>query len=1277
MSVWRPLSLCVLLCLTLAALPSFAAAPFEMIVAGELAYGVPHDVAIQGNYAYVAAQGAVSVLDISNPSHPVQIAAIDTPGSAEGIAISGTYAYVADWDSGLRIVNIAIPAQPVEVGHYDTPGFAYGVAVQGNYAYVADHAAGLEIINVTTKSNPTLAGRYDTPGYAWNVAVSGDYAFVADGFAGLLVLDVSNPASPVVADSCTATDRVMDVAVSGDYAYLADGTAGLRVVGFDAGPPLSLTCNTGSLALAGRALGVFVSGDLVYLASDSAGLHVVDVVNPASPALVDSFDTTGRAYAVAVSGTAALVADDSGGLRVIDVSAEPAPVIVGHAATSGNAEAVAVEDAIAYVADGDGGLRAFDVGSVTAPTELWACAGSLNAMDVALDGDYAYVADWAGKLRVLDAASPSAPVCDVGSADIGGHPNGVAIAGTRAYVAAGEAGLAIVNIGNPTLPNVLYTLDTPGSANGVAVSGAYAYVADGASGLQILDVSSPTGIAVGSAETSGYCWDVALADSYAFVASGNAGLEIFNVANPASPAKVKGLPLAGSAHGVALRDNYAFVTVGGRGLVVVDVSNPAGAAVVTSCGTPSVPGPSDLAIAGGYAYVADAESGLVIIDIVSPYVALAALESPAYGERLALTESGDAGIGYFAAGRAGLQIVRVTDSEDAINPSLVRTNRTLGEVTDVALGTAYGYVTDASGRLSIMNTANATNPFTVGSVATSGSALGVATTQVSAGSYALVAGGYAGLSAVRTSVVTNPTEQTVTDTPGWCSDVAAATLSGDPFALVADGDAGLRLLNLTPIGTGPVTVLSEGFETASSLNNWTQWPIVEWNSLSPKRGSGSVRLRTTGSITRVVSTVGYEGLSGWCYLGVSGLEADEYVRADWSADGGATWPEENTLGQVLFGDPEADGQLHRFIFDLPAMAEDSPDFTLRFSIYGDDANDCGYVDDVVIESDSSSQPNEVGFYNTPGQASGVTVAKSGEYDYALVADGDAGLRIIDVSSPGSPTEVGHYDTAGYAESVTSYGGNIAVVADGSNGLVLLNFSSPTAPFEIAHYDTPGWATDAKVLNGHAWVADSGWGLTILQLWYSFRDILFGNWAFLEIEDATSLDNKVSNRIAIGYPDGKYHPELTCTRDQMCVFIARAMNWVQWDEAMALDVPLFVDVPAEHWAGKAIQACTGTNPDGIVVVFGYSDNFFRPTAVVQRDSMCVFIARANEWIDPNARMDTAPQIFPDVWASYWSGTAIQACVAHAVVKGYPDGYYRPWLPVTRDQMAVFIWRAFLR
>ena len=67
-------------------------------------------------------------------------------------------------------------------------GYAYGVAVSGNYAYVADYTAGLQVIDVSNPANPQRVGGYDTSGDALGVAVSGNYAYVADGLWGLMIL---------------------------------------------------------------------------------------------------------------------------------------------------------------------------------------------------------------------------------------------------------------------------------------------------------------------------------------------------------------------------------------------------------------------------------------------------------------------------------------------------------------------------------------------------------------------------------------------------------------------------------------------------------------------------------------------------------------------------------------------------------------------------------------------------------------------------------------------------------------------------------------------------------------------------------------------------------------------------------------------------------------------------------------------------------------------------------------------------------------------------------
>jgi hypothetical protein len=167
-------------------------------------------------------------MDYSHTLHLV--GGVDTPGSAEGVAVSGSHAYVADGDSGLQVVDVIDPQSPVIAGSVDTPDYAYGVAVSGSYAFVADGNSGLQVVDVTDPQSPVIAGSVDTPGEAHDVAVSGSYAYVADWNSGLQVIDISDPQSPVIVGSVDTPNRAYGVAVSGSYAYVADGNSGLQVI---------------------------------------------------------------------------------------------------------------------------------------------------------------------------------------------------------------------------------------------------------------------------------------------------------------------------------------------------------------------------------------------------------------------------------------------------------------------------------------------------------------------------------------------------------------------------------------------------------------------------------------------------------------------------------------------------------------------------------------------------------------------------------------------------------------------------------------------------------------------------------------------------------------------------------------------------------------------------------------------------------------------------------------------------------------------------------------
>jgi len=114
----------------------------------------------------------------------------------------------------------------------------------------------------------------------------------------------------------------------------------------------------------------------------------------------------------------------------------------------------------------------------------------------------------------------------------------------------------------------------------------------------------------------------------------------------------------------------------------------------------------------------------------------------------------------------------------------------------------------------------------------------------------------------------------------------------------------------------------------------------------------------------------------------------------------------------------------------------------------------------------------------------------------------------------------------------------------------------------------------------------------------------------------------------------------------------------------------------YWAFKYVQYAVSKG-----VVKGYSDGTYKPTDQVDRGQMSVFIARAIATPADGADLvnytPPATATFPDVPANFWSFAFVEYIAQDSigVTKGYPDGYYHPEYICTRDQMAVYVARAF--
>ncbi|OQB26818.1 MAG: LVIVD repeat protein [Chloroflexi bacterium ADurb.Bin180] len=76
--------------------------------------------------------------------------------------------------------------------------------------------------------------------------------------------------------------------------------------------------------------------------------------------------------------------------------------------------------------------------------------------------------------------------------------------------------------------------------------------------------------------------------------------------------------------------------------------------------------------------------------------------------------------------------------------------------------------------------------------------------------------------------------------------------------------------------------------------------------------------------------------------------------------------------------------------------------------------------------------------------------------------------------------MGFYDTPGSALAV-ALAGHHAYVADGGGGLRIIDIANPAAPTAVGFYDTPGWAYGVALAGHYAYVADYDGGLRIIDI----------------------------------------------------------------------------------------------------------------------------------------------------------------------------------------------------
>ncbi len=511
----------------------------SLVATVEVATGTTAEgIATSGTYAYVAGGGAgFKVYNIATPASPVLVSSIDSLAYCESVIISGQYAYIAA-GSRSHILDITNPAAPLYVGRIaGYGGYHQHINVRSGYAYVCNYDASLAVVNVTNPASPVNVMELPSGYRTARIVFDGNYAYVAVGDTGMVIYNVVNPASPVLTSKIKTTGRAASlyygaITISGvptGHIFIANRNPAPGVSAINVSTPASPVTSAFLSALAaptGTAYVPYYSAGKVYVAYGTAGLRIIDVSNPSSASLLGTADLGGDSRAVVVSGNYAYVAARDSGVYVVDVTNAASPVKIKTIKTA-RARGIAIGGTNVFVAASDSGIGVIDITNPTTASLVKYTGSSVYGENVAVNGTIAGLTDY-GKITFFDITNPTTPVKKGATGDFKTGNEGFEISGNYAYVPDGDS-MKIYNISNLNAPSLISKIKTGGYGYVSSVSGNYCYVASEGTGVRAINILNPSspvedGYYDGVPQSRG----VVAIGKYVYVAEKTDGLTIYS-----------------------------------------------------------------------------------------------------------------------------------------------------------------------------------------------------------------------------------------------------------------------------------------------------------------------------------------------------------------------------------------------------------------------------------------------------------------------------------------------------------------------------------------------------------------------------------------------------------------------------------------------------------------------------------------------------------------------------------------------------------------------------
>jgi hypothetical protein len=443
----------------------------------------------RGGYLYMAYsrsyESGLRVIDVRNPAQPQLVTTLGCPQSPVAKASGNLLAHASQYN--LTLIDIADPAHPVEI--VTLLQGAAALAFDGDLVY-AGNPGGTRVYDISQPATPTVVTTIPARDPLLMLA-AGNRLYVADRYEGLVTWDVSDPASVAPVSTIGGLFGLVDLERCGPYLLTTSRGAILHTVDPEIAPSPAPLLAESVLPLAFTA-GLAMADDTVYAISHVNSinqpyeLRILDVSEPSSVRVLGQLTTPVSLANPRLQGSHLIC----NRMIVIDVGDPSAPrLVAGPYAGS----TVVLRDSLAFAAGGGPGgteLHVYNVRDPAHPAHLGSRNLGFNASPMIGAGDVLVAADQT-LIRTLDASDPL-NVVPLGSLmNPAGFCGALAVRDNLVFAAGNNGELAIIDISTPATPRVRSFFETPDRSQPGSLANGVVYLNNNAFGALVIDVADP------------------------------------------------------------------------------------------------------------------------------------------------------------------------------------------------------------------------------------------------------------------------------------------------------------------------------------------------------------------------------------------------------------------------------------------------------------------------------------------------------------------------------------------------------------------------------------------------------------------------------------------------------------------------------------------------------------------------------------------------------------------------------------------------------------------